>query len=147
MAQALSKVYIHLVFTTKHRQHFIEESYRLELQALLVSILSKLGAYTYEIYANPDHVHILCSLPRTITIAVLVQKIKAASSGWIKTKGAVDFSWQDGYSCFSVSSSRKDAVEQYIRNQPLHHQSVSCRDELLKFYEKYEIEFKPEYMD
>jgi len=147
MAQALSKVYIHLVFTTKHRQSLIPESLRPDIQALMVSILSKVGAYTYEIYANPDHVHILCSLPRTLSIAILVQKVKAISSEWIKTKGVIEFSWQDGYSCFSVSSSKKIAVEKYIRNQPEHHKINSFKEELLSFYEKYEIDYKDEYLD
>jgi putative transposase len=66
--------------------------------------------YTYEIYANPDHVHILNSLSRTITIADMVSKIKTSSSKWLKQKGIFGFDWQDGYGIFSVSASGVDAV-------------------------------------
>src|SRR4051812_39467635 len=55
-----------------------------------------------------DHVHIACSLSRTISISKLVQEIKQDSSKWIKTKGArfAEFAWQNGYGVFSIGQSQ-----------------------------------------
>ncbi|MCK4677047.1 MAG: hypothetical protein KAT48_02850 [Bacteroidales bacterium] len=38
--------------------------------------------------------HVLCTLPRTITIAGLISKIKTPSSNWIKKQEITNFSWQ-----------------------------------------------------
>lgn len=146
MPQSLSKVYVHIVFSTKNQKPIIKESVRGELQAYLIGILSNLGSYTNEIYCNPDHVHILCTLPRTITIAQMVNKIKSPSSKWLKTKGIPNFFWQDGYGIFSVSSSKVEVVESYIRNQKEHHTELSFKEELRKFFLEYGIEYDEQFV-
>ena len=80
MPQSLSKIYIHCVFSTKKRKPLITNLIRDDLHSYMVGTLSKLGSFVYEIYANPDHVHILCALPRTITVAELISKVKSSSS-------------------------------------------------------------------
>jgi REP element-mobilizing transposase RayT len=112
----------------------------------MVGTLSKLSSYVYEIYANPDHVHILCTLPRTITVAELMSKVKSSSSRWIKTQGITNFSWQDGYGAFSVSSSNLGIIKNYIINQSEHHKKDSFQDELRKFFEEYKVEYDERYV-
>ena len=146
MPQSLAKVHIHIVFTTKTGFPFIYEVVRPELQSYIIEILSKLGIFTFEIYANPDHIHILCTLPRTLTMANLVSKIKTSSSKWIKTKGIIDFDWQDGYGIFSVSSSKVATVENYIRKQPEHHKYAHYKDELRQFFKEYKIDYDERYV-
>ena len=146
MPQSLAKVNVHIVFSTKHAKHIITAEVKKELHAYIIGTLSKLGSYTNEIYANPDHIHILCTLPRTITIADFISKIKTSSSKWIKTKGINNFSWQDGYGIFSVSSSKVEVVENYILNQFEHHKKLSFKDELRKFFMEYGIEFDERYV-
>lgn len=147
MPQSLAKVYVHIVFSTKNTQHFIiDDSIRNELHSYVIGTLSNLGSYTNEVYANSDHIHILCTLPRTITIAEIVSKIKTSSSKWIKTKGVQKFNWQDGYGIFSVSASKVNVVEKYIRNQPEHHKKITFKDELRLFFKEYGIEFDERYV-
>ena len=142
MPQSLAKVYVHIVFSTKHCKPVIKDDIRKELHAYIIGVLSKLGSYTNEIYANNDHIHILNSLPRTITIAELVSKTKTASSKWIKQKGIPDFGWQDGYGIFSVSASKVDIVKKYILNQPQHHSKTIYKDEM----REYEIGYDERYV-
>ena len=146
MSQSLAKVNVHIVFTTKYGQEFIKDEIRDELHSYVIGVLSNLGSYTYEIYANPDHIHILCTLPRTITMANLVSKIKTPSSKWIKNKGIPDFYWQDGYGIFSVSASIVEVVKKYILRQPQHHAEVGYKDEFRLFFKKYNIEFDERYV-
>ncbi len=146
MAQSLSKVYIHCVFSTKNGEHSIKDAIRKDLHAYIIGTLSNIGSFVNEIYANTDHIHVLCTLPRTVTIAELISKIKTSSSKWIKKKGIINFSWQGGYGTFSVSSSKVVAVERYIQNQLQHHEKVSFRDELRKFYSEYKIDFDEKYV-
>lgn len=146
MPQSLAKVYVHIVFSTKHCQNFIQQEIKKELHSYLIGVLSKLGSYTNEIYANPDHIHILSTLARTITIADMVSKIKTSSSKWIKLQGIANFDWQDGYGIFSVSASKVDTVQKYILNQPEHHKKMSFKDELRLFFKEYEIEYDEMYV-
>ena len=146
MPQSLDKVNVHIVFTTKYGQEFIKQEIQEELHSYIIGVLSNLGSYTYEIYANPDHIHILCTLPRTITMADLVSKIKTSSSKWIKHLGIPDFYWQDGYGIFSVSSSKVEAVKKYIINQPQHHKEVDYKDEFRLFLKENGIEYDERYV-
>ncbi len=146
MPQSLAKVYTHIVFTTKHGQCFITDAVRAGLHSYIIGTISAMGMYTCEVYANPDHVHILTTLSRTITIADTVSKIKTSSSKWLKTKGISGFDWQDGYGIFSVSASGVDRVVRYIQNQPIHHRTTDYKDELRWFFEKYKIEYDERYV-
>jgi putative transposase len=146
MPQSLSKVYLHLVFSTKNRQKLISEKIRQELQAYMTEVIHNLNSYSHDIFANSDHVHILCELPRTLTISVLVQKIKTSSSIWMKTKGNRKFEWQNGYGVFSVSQSKVETVIRYIQNQPTHHQNLSFEDEFRMFLKEYGIEYDERYV-
>ena len=146
MAQSLSKVYIHVVFSTKHRKRLLNKQINAELKAYIIGCLSNIKSYTYEIFINPDHIHILCTLPRTITQATLISKIKTPSSKWLKEKGIPNFRWQDGYGIFSVSSSAIGAVKTYIQIQNQHHHKRTFKEELRLFFEKYEIEYDERYV-
>lgn len=146
MPQSLSKVYIHVVFSTKNGESTINKSIQGELHSYIIGILSNIGSYTNEVYANSDHIHILCTLPRTITIATLISKIKTSSSKWLKQKGIETFHWQDGYGVFSVSSSKVTVVENYIKIQEAHHSKISFKDELRTFLNEYKIDFDERYL-
>lgn len=146
MPQSLSKVYLHCVFSTKYRIPLITNEIRPDLHAYIIGTLSNIGSYVNEIYANPDHIHILCTLPRTITIANLISVTKTSSSKWLKKKGIKKFAWQDGYGAFSVSASKIKVVEKYLLNQPQHHKSISFKNELRKFFIEYGVDFNEEYV-
>jgi hypothetical protein len=79
-------------------------------------------------------------------MAELVSKIKTSTSKWIKSKGIPEFYWQDGYGIFSVSSSKVEVVEKYIRNQPEHHKQVDCKDEMRLFLKENGIEYDERYV-
>ncbi len=146
MAQSLSKVYIHCVFSTKKGAPLITDTIRKDLHSYIIGTLSNIDSYVNEIYANSDHIHVLCTLPRTITIAELISKIKTSSTKWIKNQGIINFSWQGGYGTFSVSSSKVMVVEKYIQNQQQHHKTMTFKDELRKFFNEYKIDFNEQYV-
>ncbi len=146
MAQSLSKIYVHIVFTTKHLRNIISEEIREELQRYIVGCLVNEKSYVEEIYVNPNHLHALCTLPRTITVAQMISKMKTPSSRWLKEKGCLGFEWQDGYAAFSVSPSNISAVKKYIQDQPIHHKKTDLKDELRLFLQKYAVEFDERYV-
>lgn len=146
MPQSLSKVYIHIVFSTKKGYRYIDEEIRPKLQGYIVGIFNNLRIVVKEIYANPDHIHILCTLPRILTIAEIVNKIKSNSSRWIKAQNVDHFKWQDGYGVFSVSKSELGKVQDYIRFQNKHHDTVSYKEEMRQFFEEFDVEYDEQYV-
>lgn len=146
MPQSLSQVYVHYVFSTKHRLPLITPKIQGELHKYIIGTTSNLGSFVIAIYANPDHVHLLCSLPRTISIAELISKIKSSSSKFLKTKGVASFAWQGGYGAFSVSASKLESVKDYILNQEMHHQKKTFQEEYRTFLEEYNVEYDEKYV-
>lgn len=72
----------------------------------------------------------------------LVQEMKQDSSKWLKTKGLpyADFSWQNGYGCFSVGQSQLNRLRKYIANQREHHRRVTYQDEFRQICQRYGIQ-------
>lgn len=148
MPQSLAKVYLHIVFSTKYRRNLILPKIEKELYAYIGGVIKNLKGMPIKINGMPDHIHILATLPRTITIAKFLEEIKRSSSKWIKTQGSefVDFSWQGGYGVFSVSQSKVEIVSKYISNQKAHHSKKTFKAELIEFLEQYEVEYDEKYL-
>jgi len=148
MPQSLAKVYVHIIFSTKNRLRFITKKIKNELYAYISGILINIKSDVIKINGTEDHLHVLCTLPRTISIAKLLEEIKKSSSKWIKTKGEEwsTFSWQDGYGIFSISQSILQKTLDYIENQEEHHKEMSFQDELRKFLESYNIDYDEKYL-
>jgi REP element-mobilizing transposase RayT len=54
------------------------------MHAYLATVCRDLGAELVRVGGVADHVHIVMMLPRTVSQAQLIEKIKKASSKWIK---------------------------------------------------------------
>ena len=141
MAQSFSKIYLHLVFSTKDRRKIIPKDRKEDLHAYLAGILNNLNSHALEINSMPDHVHILFNLSKTLSASKLVEQLKSSSSHWIKEQGILWDGWQNAYGIFSVSESQLEVVQNYIQNQEAHHQTLSYEDELRKLLRKHRVEF------
>jgi REP element-mobilizing transposase RayT len=146
MPQSLAKVYIHAVFSTKHRDPVLDDAWRDELFRVIGGAINYLGCQSLIVGGVADHVHVLFVLSRTITIADALGKIKSTSSSWIHEHHGFEFHWQAGYAAFSVSQSNVEAVRSYIYKQPEHHARLSFQDELRDWMRKYEIEWDDRYV-
>lgn len=148
MAQSLAQVYLHSIFSTKYRQNLIISEVEVPLYSYIGGIIKNVGGTPIEVNGMPDHIHILSTIPRTVTIAKYLEEIKKSSSKWIKTQGAAfqKFAWQGGYATFSVSSSKVEVVARYIRNQKEHHKRMTFQQEVIKFLEEYNVEYNEQYL-
>jgi REP element-mobilizing transposase RayT len=114
----------------------------------MAKIFRSLKSPSLTIDGTSDHVHILFSLSRVITIADLVEEVKKNSSKWIKTEGPEfrNFHWQSGYGAFSIGQSQVPTLKRYIAQQKVHHQRVTFQDEYRKFLKKYGVEYDERYV-
>ncbi len=148
MAQSLSKVLLHLIFSTKNRHPWIREDVQPKLHAYLAGTCRAIGSQAYRVGGTDDHVHIACLLPRTLAISKLLEEIKKSSSAWMKKQGTAytDFTWQTGYGAFSLGQSQLETIIRYIENQKEHHEKRTFKEELIEFLEKYRVEYDERYL-
>jgi REP element-mobilizing transposase RayT len=147
MGQSLAKLYLHLTFSTKDRYPFIETEWEEKLYAYIAGILKNLESPSLIVNGNKDHIHVLFVLSKNIALAKVVEIVKKESSKWIKSEGFSNkFSWQTGYACFSVSSSKIETIKKYIQNQIEHHKKQSFQNEIRVFLNEYEIKFDERYI-
>ncbi len=149
MPQSLAQMLIHVVFSTKHRQPFINEKIEPELYAYIAKILyDECYSPALMIGGTPDHLHIFYAQSRIWSVAKIVELVKKRTSKWMKTKGPdlQTFQWQAGYGAFSVSRSGAESVKKYIANQKSHHRNQTYKEEFRLFLEKHEIDYDEEYV-
>ena len=148
MGQSLVKNYMHIVFSTKHRQNFIHSPVEEELHAYLGGVCKNLECHPIKIGGYTDHVHILCMLSKKIALMKLLEDVKSDSSKWIKKMGKdyANFYWQDGYGAFSVNPKNVEDVILYIQNQHVHHQQQDFQDEYRGFLKRYKVEYDERYV-
>src|SRR4051812_40066310 len=119
MPQSLARLYVHLIFSTIHRERVITDHVRQSMHAYMATVLQNYGCPLVLINSVEDHVHILFELGRSVAISQAVEEVKTTASKWMKTRAAefAGFSWQSGYGAFSVSHSNIQAVRDYIADQ------------------------------
>jgi REP element-mobilizing transposase RayT len=86
MPQSLSRILVHLIFSTKDRVPVLSPEIRSELHPYLAVVLREDGCPSLQVGGVEDHVHCLFGLSRTRTVAQVVENVKTTSSKWIKTK-------------------------------------------------------------
>ena len=148
MAHTYTNILIHALFSTKDRQPWLTPEIRNEAFHYLGGTINELGGQSLLVNGPRDHVHMLFELPRTLSIADTMEKVKSHSSGWVKDRWPERkyFGWQTGYAAFSVSKSHVEQVKRYIANKEEHHRKVSFQEELLAFLKKQGVEYDPRYV-
>jgi len=138
MSQSLANIVVHLVFRTKGRRQPLRDEERGQLHACITGILKNRDSPLIEINSVRDPIHNLFAQSKNHAPAKIVELVKTASSGWIKTLDPrySDFAWQTGYGEFSVSPMHVEAVRVYIRNQAEHHRQEDFQTEYRRFCEK-----------
>jgi REP element-mobilizing transposase RayT len=148
MAQTLTRLLVHAVFSTKERRNLIVSAIESELHAYLGGICRNCESPALAIGGTRDHVHLLISLSKNIRLSEFMMTLKKDSSKWMKTKGDTfrDFYWQDRYGAFSIGESQIGTVADYIHKQKQRHETVTFEDELVAMAKRYGVAFDPRYL-
>jgi REP element-mobilizing transposase RayT len=135
MSHSLTKIWIHLIFSTKDRAPLINSSIETRVYQYLAEQLRQLGCTPKRINGMPDHVHILFRLTPLKAIADVVKQTKGATAHYINAQNLLTekFSWQTGYGAFAVSESNVDKVDGYIEAQKEHHRTFTFAQEYDRF--------------
>jgi REP element-mobilizing transposase RayT len=148
MASTLTSANIHFVFSTKNRAKSIDGRMKNRLWAFMGGIARNNRMVAHAIGGTNDHVHMLITLPPTMSIAKAMQLIKRGSSQWIHQEfpEKSDFAWQAGYGAFSVGVTRFPIIKNYINKQEEHHQKRTFQQEYIEFLQVNGVEFDERYV-
>ena len=128
---AYTKIWIHFVWSTKHRCAIITKDLKYKLFNHIRKNANKKGIYIDHINGTEDHIHLLISLKGEQCPSKVVFFIKGESSHWVNSNKLTrkKFEWQDEYFALSVSESVVPIVRKYIRNQERHHKTKKIKQE------------------
>ena len=84
MPQSLSKVILHIIFSTRDRESWLDQKIRSRMHAYLATICRDLGGDGLRVSGFSDHVHIVTTLPRTLSQAEMIEQLKKGSSNGSK---------------------------------------------------------------
>jgi REP element-mobilizing transposase RayT len=140
--------YFHCVFSTKGRVPLITPTLSPRLWPFLGGIARQNEMKAVEIGGVSDHVHILLSLPPSVSIAKAMQLIKGGSSKWVHETfpDLRLFRRQEKYGAFSVSVSQLDKIRKYIKNQEEHHRKMTFQEEFLALLKKHGLKYDERFL-
>ena len=148
MANSYVSLLVHVVFSTTNREPWLSPNVRERLFPYLGGIAKKERMVALSIGGTSDHVHLLISLPSTLSIAQAVQSLKGGSSLWVHQSFAhlAGFSWQEGYGAFSIGISQLEETGGYIEGQEEHHHKTTFQEEYVAFLRKNNVQFDERYV-
>jgi len=148
MPNTYSQIYIQIVFAVQNRNALIKSSWEDKLYKYITGVITNKNQKLIAINGMPDHIHIFVGLKPDCSISDLVREIKKASTKFINSEKLSNykFNWQEGYGAFSYGHSQIESVYNYVMNQKIHHKRTSFKDEYLSFLEKFQLDYKTEYL-
>lgn len=143
MPQALTKVVIHLVFITKNRKPWLDQTIRPRVHGYLAAMFRDLRAPWVVVGGVADHVYVLFDMGHSVAPVTFVEHTKRKSSKFLKMLGNHDTKsyWQRGYAICSVSRKDRDQAEDYVRHQEEYHLGKSFQEAYRELLTRYRIEF------
>jgi putative transposase len=148
IAMSYVSQYSHFTFSTKERRPVITPDFRERLWEYMGGIAREHKMAPIAIGGVADHVHLLLTMPATMSVAKAIQTVKAVSSKWVHEtfpdKWA--FRWQAKYGSFSVSASQVDRIVAYIKRQEQHHKKMTFQEEFRALLIRHKIVFDEKYL-
>jgi putative transposase len=148
MSHSFVNLLLHCVFSTKQRLPQITPEIQPRLFQYMGGIVRENKMKLLSAGGVDDHVHLLVSMPSTLSVSRAMQLVKGNSSKWIHETfpGHRRFEWQQGYGAFSIGVSDVERTVQYINNQAEHHGKMDFKTEFLMFLKKHGIEYDERYI-
>ena len=121
---SVSKLVVHLVFTTKYRRKLFYAIMIGQLREAFESACVKLECELVEMNGEADHVHLLISYPPRLAVSVMVNNLKSVSSRMLRlqnshlerqSKNAA--LWSRSYFACTAGGATLDTLKTYIESQ------------------------------
>lgn len=121
---SVSKLVVHLVFTTKYRRKLFTGIMIEQLREAFESACVKLECELMEMDSEQDHVHLLIAYPPKLSVSVMVNNLKSISSRMLRlqnthltrqSKSAA--LWSRSYFACTTGGATIETLKAYVESQ------------------------------
>ncbi len=121
---SVSKLVVHLVFTTKYRRKLFTGIMIEQLREAFESACVKLECELMEMDGEQDHVHLLIAYPPKLSVSVMVNNLKSISSRMLRlqnthltrqSKSAA--LWSRSYFACTTGGATIETLKAYVESQ------------------------------
>ncbi|WP_241580309.1 IS200/IS605 family transposase [Rosenbergiella nectarea] len=120
---SVSKLVVHLIFTTQYRRKVFDGEIISQIREALLSAAEKLEIDILEMDGEEDHIHILVAYPPKLSVSVLVNNLKSISSRRVRilntnlqkasNSGVL---WSRSYFACSAGGATIETLKSYVRS-------------------------------
>ena len=124
MAHNHTRVFYHFIWATWDRTPLLTEEVEARAYALVRGQCDAVNVEIHALGGVEDHVHLLVTLPCTLSISDFVKAVKGVSSRMLNQifgRPAWSFKWQGYYGVHTVSPSHLPLITGYVEKQKQHH--------------------------
>lgn len=121
---SVSKLVVHLVFTTKYRRKLFTGVMIEQLREAFESACVKLECELIEMDGEQDHIHLLISYPPKLSISVMVNNLKAVSSRMLRRQNThltrqskSSALWSRSYFACTAGGATIETLKAYVESQ------------------------------
>ena len=120
------RLFYHFIWSTKNRQPIITPQAEDILKKTIEIKIVGLGGRYFAVNACRDHVHVVVSIPPSISVSRFIGQVKGVSSLKVNNAEILPeiFQWQNEYSVFTLDESRLSACITYVEHQKEHHMGL-----------------------
>lgn len=125
------RLFYHLVWATRERQPLVTEAMRPDIHRAIAAKIEALEGELQAVFAMPDHVHVVATVPPKVAVAAFVGQIKGSVSHLAaRLPGVSAFGWQSEYAALTVSERQVPVVVRYVNGQLEHHAANNLNERL-----------------
>ena len=108
------RLFYHVVWGTKNSLPLIESAWENDLYGYIWGKATALECIPHAINGMPDHIHVVISIPPKLSAAILIGRLKSASSHRVNESFVShhSFAWQAEYGVFSFSERSLSGIVQ-----------------------------------
>lgn len=123
------RLFYHLVWATRDRHPCLVNATAVRtVERSCEASCRDLRVIVHAVGTMPDHVHLACSIPPSLSIAEVAKRLKGSSSHLLNQTVFVEddevFAWQAEYGVYSFSERVLPDVVAYVQNQHTRHASA-----------------------
>ena len=123
------RTFYHVVWTTQERRPQIERRFEDRLYAEVLATVQRLGGTPHAIGGTENHVHLIVSVPPTVSLATFIGQIKGSAAHYVNHECGTDMPlvWGRGYGLFTLGSRQLVDAVTYVRSQKQHHADTTTQ--------------------
>ncbi|HPV56918.1 MAG TPA: IS200/IS605 family transposase [Tenuifilaceae bacterium] len=122
-SHSVSRMSAHIVWVTKYRYHVLTGDIQVRCRDLVVQICNTENVQILKGVVSKDHVHIHVEYPPSLSISVLVKKLKGRTSRILQQEFPAlgkkywgRHFWAVGYGVWSTGNITEEMVQEYLEH-------------------------------